>query len=175
MNFKHFLWVAAFALAFTACDNDDDINESESSVGKILFSTTVTNPSGDSGSGYLQAVASLEGGTHYSNANAIPSGVTIYTFYWPEDENINVEVTAVFQAGSCYYLRIGGTWVTSENAEDILDDLYDDTIPITEFVSKTNLYGESQIVCEAKGGGGKGGGGKGPQGTIHGTRHLPHS
>lgn len=78
MNFKHFLWVAAFALAFTACDNDDDINESESSVGKILFSTTVTNPSGDSGSGYLQAVASLEGGTHYSNANAIPLGFGSY-------------------------------------------------------------------------------------------------
>ena len=78
MNFKHFLWVAAFALAFTACDNDDDINGSESSVGKILFSTTVTNPSGDSGSGYLQAVASLEGGTHYSNANAIPLGFGSY-------------------------------------------------------------------------------------------------
>ena len=74
MNFKHFLWVAAFALAFTACDNDDDINGSESSVGKILFSTTVTNPSGDSGSGYLQAVGSLEGGTHYNNSNAIPLG-----------------------------------------------------------------------------------------------------
>ena len=61
-----------------------------------------------------------------TNANANPSGVTTYTFNWPEDENINVEVTAEFQAGSCYYLRIGGTWVTSENAEDILDDLYDD-------------------------------------------------
>lgn len=47
------------------------------------------------------------------------------------------------------------------NLNYFLDDLYDDTIPITEFVSKTNLYGESQIVCEAKGGGGKGGGGKG--------------
>lgn len=43
------------------------------------------------------------------------------------------------------------------NLNYFLDDLYDDTIPITEFVSKTNLYGESQIVCEAKGGGGKGG------------------
>lgn len=78
MNFKHFLWVAAFAVAFTACDNDDDINGSESSVGKILFSTTVTNPSGDSGSGYLQAVGSLEGGTHYNNSNAIPLGFGSY-------------------------------------------------------------------------------------------------
>ena len=73
---------------------------------------------------------SIDSGTELeitpTNANANPSGVTTYTFNLPEDENINVEVTAVFQAGSCYYLRIGGTWVTSENAEDILDDLYDD-------------------------------------------------
>ena len=61
-----------------------------------------------------------------TDANANPSGVTTYTFNLPEDENLNVEVTAEFQAGSCYYLRIGGLWVTSENAEDILDDLYDD-------------------------------------------------
>lgn len=61
-----------------------------------------------------------------TNPDANPSGVTTYWFYMPEDENLNVEVTAEFQAGSCYYLRIGGTWVTSENAEDILDDFYYD-------------------------------------------------
>lgn len=61
-----------------------------------------------------------------TDANANPSGVTTYTFNWPEDENFNVEVTAEFQAGSCYYLKIGGLWVTSENAEDILADFYDD-------------------------------------------------
>ena len=78
MNIKNFLWVAAIAIAMTACDKDDDNNNGASSEGKILFSTTVTNPSGDSGSGYLQAVASLEGGTHYSNANAIPLGFGSY-------------------------------------------------------------------------------------------------
>lgn len=79
MNFKNFLWVAAFAIAMTACDKDDDTNNSgASSEGKIIFSTTVTNPSGDSGSGYLQAVGTLAGGTHYSNSNALPLGFGSY-------------------------------------------------------------------------------------------------
>lgn len=78
MNIKHFLWVAAFAVTMTACDKDDDNNLGDSSMGKILFSTTVTNPSGDSGSGYLQAVGALEGGVHYNNSNAIPLGFGSY-------------------------------------------------------------------------------------------------
>ena len=79
MNIKNFLWVAAFAIAMTACDKDDDTNNSGVlSEGKILFSTTVTNPSGDSGCGYLQAVGTLAGGTHYTNSNALPLGFGSY-------------------------------------------------------------------------------------------------
>ncbi len=77
MNIQKFLWVAAFAMAMTACENDDD-NNNALSEGKILFSTTVTNPSGDTGSGYLQAIAKLDGGTHINNSNAIPLGFGSY-------------------------------------------------------------------------------------------------
>ena len=77
MNIKHLFWVAALAVTFTACDNDDEAVPT-SSVGKILFSTTVTNPSGDSGSGYLQAVGKFDGGVHYDNRNAIPLGFGSY-------------------------------------------------------------------------------------------------
>ena len=64
MNFKHLFLVALLAVSFTACDSDDDNNKGNETpaLGRILFSTTVTNPSGDSGSGYLQAVGKLEGG-----------------------------------------------------------------------------------------------------------------
>ena len=68
--------MTALATTFVACDKEDDENTSAS--GKILFSTTVTNPSGDSGSGYLQAVGSLEGGIHYDNSNALPLGFGSY-------------------------------------------------------------------------------------------------
>ena len=77
MNIKHLFWVAALSVTFTACDNDNEVVPA-STVGKILFSTTVTNPSGDSGSGYLQAVGKLDGGVHYSNSNAIPLGFGSY-------------------------------------------------------------------------------------------------
>lgn len=77
MNIKHLFWVAALAVTFTACDNDDEVVPT-STVGKILFSTTVTNPSGDSGSGYLQAVGKFDGGVHYDNRNAIPLGFGSY-------------------------------------------------------------------------------------------------
>ena len=81
MNIKNLLWVAAFTLAMVACDKDDENkgnNGNETSLGKILFSTTVTNPSGDSGSGYLQSVATLEGGVHFTNSNSIPLGFGSY-------------------------------------------------------------------------------------------------
>lgn len=78
MNIKHLFLVAALAVSFTACDKDDNTNNGDSSLGKILFSTTVTNPSGDSGSGYLQAVGALGGGVNYSNYNAIPLGFGSY-------------------------------------------------------------------------------------------------
>ena len=80
MNFKHLFLVALLAVSFTACDSDDDNNKGNETPaeGRILFSTTVTNPSGDSGSGYLQAVGKLEGGVNYNNYNAIPLGFGSY-------------------------------------------------------------------------------------------------
>lgn len=79
MKFKQLFYVVALALAFTACNNDDDVNDKGTSeTGKILFSTTITNPSGDSGSGYLQAVSKLEGGVNYTNANSLPLGFGSY-------------------------------------------------------------------------------------------------
>ncbi|MBR5989478.1 MAG: hypothetical protein IK003_08135 [Prevotella sp.] len=80
MNFKHLFLVALLAVSFTACDSDDDNNKGNGTpaLGRILFSTTVTNPSGDSGSGYLQAVGKLEGGVNYNNYNAIPLGFGSY-------------------------------------------------------------------------------------------------
>ena len=79
-------WLGVMALAltvcFTACNNDDDDlhgkDEVPRSEGRILFSTTVTNPSGDSGSGYLQAVGKLQDGVNYTNANALPLGFGSY-------------------------------------------------------------------------------------------------
>ena len=82
---KAWLGIMAMALTvcFTACDKDDDddvvpANEVPKSEDRILFSTTVTNPSGDSGSGYLQAVGKLEGGVNYTNSNALPLGFGSY-------------------------------------------------------------------------------------------------
>ncbi len=76
MKIKHLFLMVALTTTFVACDKEDDENTSAS--GKILFSTTVTNPSGDSGSGYLQVVGSLEGGIHYDNSNALPLGFGSY-------------------------------------------------------------------------------------------------
>lgn len=78
MNIKHFIGAAAFAIAMTACDKDDDPVSNSSSAGRILISTTVTNPAGDSGSGYLQAVGSVEGGVNHNNSNAMPLGFGSY-------------------------------------------------------------------------------------------------
>jgi len=81
MKIKLLLMVAAMALCFSACDSDDDVKtttQEASASGKILFSTTVTNPEGNSGSGYLQNVSKLEGGISYTNANALPLGFGSY-------------------------------------------------------------------------------------------------
>ncbi len=77
MEIKSLLLIAAAAACFTACDDDDNTNETVS-AGKILFSTTVTNPDGSTGSGYLQAVSEFEGGVNYDNSNAIPLGFGSY-------------------------------------------------------------------------------------------------
>ena len=79
---KAWLGIMAMALTvcFTACDSDDDpaVEPGTSTNGRILFSTTVTNPAGDSGSGYLQAVGKLGDGVNYTNANALPLGFGSY-------------------------------------------------------------------------------------------------
>ena len=73
MKLKHLLLISAVAMSFAACDDDDDVkkNDNETS-GKILFSTTVTNPDGSSGSGYLLTASNFEGGVNYTNSNAVP-------------------------------------------------------------------------------------------------------
>lgn len=76
MKVKYLLLVA-LATVFTSCKDDDD-NDSDVASGRILFSTTVTNPSGDSGSGYLQAISELGGGVNYDNKNALPLGFGSY-------------------------------------------------------------------------------------------------
>ena len=76
MKFKYLFLVSAIAATFAACDNNED--EPVSASGKILFSTTVTNPSGDSGSGYLQAISDFGGGRNYDNSNALPLGFGSY-------------------------------------------------------------------------------------------------
>ena len=78
MKLKHLLLISAVAMSFAACDDDDTNNNVSEATGKILFSTTVTNPDGSSGSGYLQAVSTLEGGVNYDNSNAIPLGFGSY-------------------------------------------------------------------------------------------------
>lgn len=97
MKFKHSLFLAALAVLSAACTSDDDNVTNNYASGKILFSTTVTNPSGDSGSGYLQAVSSLENGVNYTNSNAIPLGFGSYP--------------CVCQSGSIYVFPdyMGGT------------------------------------------------------------------
>ena len=79
MKLKHLLLISAVAMSFAACDDDDDNDKNVAEAsGKILFSTTVTNPDGSSGSGYLQAVSAFEGGVNYDNSNAIPLGFGSY-------------------------------------------------------------------------------------------------
>ena len=83
MKNKYLLLSLAFAGIFTACDKEEDEADSLSAAGKILFSTTVTNPSGDSGSGYLQAISTFSGGVNYDNKNAIPLGFGSYPCVCP--------------------------------------------------------------------------------------------
>ena len=81
MSIKQLFWAAALAVTFTACNNEEGINPDDNtseSTGKILISTTVTNPSGDSGSGYLQAIGKIDGGVSYTNQNSIPLGFGSY-------------------------------------------------------------------------------------------------
>ena len=77
MKTKYLLLALAFTGLFTSCEDEEDDNSLPAS-GKILISTTVTNPSGDSGSGYLQAISYFGGGIKYQNKNAIPLGFGSY-------------------------------------------------------------------------------------------------
>lgn len=75
MKIKHLFILATIVASFIACDDDET---GSSTSGDILFSTTVTNQDGSSGSGYLQAIGSVENGTSYDNSNAIPLGFGSY-------------------------------------------------------------------------------------------------
>ena len=79
MKLKHLFLISAVAVSFAACDDDDEPSKNNTeATGKILVSTTVTNPDGSSGSGYLQAVGKFEDGVNYDNSNAIPLGFGSY-------------------------------------------------------------------------------------------------
>lgn len=75
MKIKNLLFWAACTATFFACDDDET---GTATSGDILFSTTVTNQDGSSGSGYLQVIQNLESGAHYDNTNAIPLGFGSY-------------------------------------------------------------------------------------------------
>ena len=82
-----------------------------------------------------------------TNPDANPSGVTTYWFYMPEDENLNVEVTAEFQVGSCCDLKIGGVWVTAENAGDIQGGGIDGNVSF-DIENKILTLNNTNISCE---------------------------
>ena len=100
MKKAFYLFLAAFATVFSSCDDDD--NESTSASGKILFSTTVTNPAGDSGSGYLQTISELGGGANYDNYNAISLGFGSYPCVC---ESGNIYVFPDYMGGSKLELK----------------------------------------------------------------------
>ncbi len=79
MTTKNLLFAFALSAAFISCGNDD---EPSTTSGKILFSTTVTNQDGSSGSGYLQAISSFDG-ANYDNSNALPLGFGSYPCVCP--------------------------------------------------------------------------------------------
>jgi len=75
MKIKNLLFLAACTATLVACNDDEN---GTATSGDILFSTTVTNQDGSSGSGYLQVIQNLESGAHYDNTNAIPLGFGSY-------------------------------------------------------------------------------------------------
>lgn len=103
MKLKHLLLISAVAMSFAACDDDDDVkkNDNETS-GKILFSTTVTNPDGSSGSGYLLTASKFEGGVNYTNSNAVPLGFGSYPCVCPSG---NIYVFPDYMGGTELKLR----------------------------------------------------------------------
>jgi hypothetical protein len=101
MKLKHLFLISAVAMSFAACDDDNNDPEPSAS-GKILFSTTVTNPDGSSGSGYLSAVSTFEGGVNYSNLNAIPLGFGSYPCVCPSG---NIYVFPDYMGGTELKLR----------------------------------------------------------------------
>lgn len=80
-NFKSFLTAIAMMAFVCSCGGNDDpapkpkpIPDPGTKTFKgVIFSTSVTNPEGNSGSGYMQALTDLLPGT-YNNSNSIPIG-----------------------------------------------------------------------------------------------------
>lgn len=79
MKFKHFLFAGAMLTLAASCGNSDDPtpnptpNPGVTTFKGILFSTALTNPEGNTGRCYLQALPEMTSGS-YDNKNAIPSG-----------------------------------------------------------------------------------------------------
>lgn len=78
MNIKVYFAAALISMLAVSCNNNDDPKPTPPTPGVgtancILFATAVTNPEGNSGSVYLQAVPDLQP-TEYDNKNGIPTG-----------------------------------------------------------------------------------------------------
>lgn len=118
-KFKSFLFAVGLTALFTACGNNGDDptpapnpNPAGKDFHGIVFATGITNPEGNSGNVYLQALSDFLPGT-YDNKNSIPSGFgstpivaksgNIYTF--PDYMgNTKAEIT-------CYKINGDGSWV----------------------------------------------------------------
>ena len=81
-NFKSILTAVVMTVLFCACgsSNDDPTpapqpnpNPGTGTFKGVIFATSVTNPEGNSGASYMQALTDLLPGT-YDNSNALPVG-----------------------------------------------------------------------------------------------------
>ena len=118
-KFSSFLFAVTLTALFTACSSKSDDptpapkpNPGDKDFNGVIFATGITNPEGNSGNVYLQALPSFLPGT-YDNSNSIPCGFgstpivtesgSVYTF--PDYMgNTKAEITR-------YKINGDGTWV----------------------------------------------------------------
>ena len=118
-KFSSFLFAVTLTALFTACSSNSDDptpapkpNPGDKDFNGVIFATGITNPEGNSGNVYLQALPSFLPGT-YDNSNSIPCGFgstpivtesgSVYTF--PDYMgNTKAEITR-------YKINGDGTWV----------------------------------------------------------------
>ncbi|RRD02510.1 YncE family protein [Prevotella sp. OH937_COT-195] len=77
MSIKNIMLAVLLAALLTSCGGDNEPaptpTPEEQKVANIIFATSVTNPEGNSGSVYLQAISNLNPAT-YDNKNSVPTG-----------------------------------------------------------------------------------------------------